>query len=309
MSEPAQSGVGVPTCYRHPDRETWIRCQRCERPICPDCMRDAAVGFQCPECVAEGARTTRAGQATYGGRRSHDPRQTTIALIAINLAVWVGVLLTGARSSWLADRLMLLPQGRCETGGGYYPGVDQASCATIPDTTWVDGLADGSWWMAVTHGFVHVDVWHIALNCLGLWVLGPPVEAALGRVRFLAVYLLSTLTAGATIFWLADPGGSTLGASGGVFGLMGALAVLALKVGGDLRGLLWLLGINLVFTVTFPGISWQGHLGGLLGGALGAAMIVWSPRGKHRGWWQAAGFAATAVLLAVAFATRAAMLS
>ncbi len=187
MSEPAPSGVGVPTCYRHPGRETWIRCQRCERPICPDCMRDAAVGFQCPDCVAEGARTTRAGQATYGGRRSHDPRQTTIALIAINLAVWVGGpahrrprLLAGrpadaAPAGPLRDRRRLLPRGR-----------PSPACATIPDTTWVDGLADGSWWMAVTHGFVHVDVWHIALNCLGLWVLGPPVEAALGRVRFLA---------------------------------------------------------------------------------------------------------------------------
>ncbi|WP_239456337.1 rhomboid family intramembrane serine protease [Nocardioides solisilvae] len=306
MNEPVPA-AGVPVCHRHPDREAHVRCQRCGRPICPDCMRDAAVGFQCPACVSEGARSTRTGLAAYGGRRSADPRRTSLGLIALNVAVWLAVMGTGARDSGLLARLMLLPRGRCTVegdAGSYYPGVEEARCFLAPDGVWSSGLSDGAWWMVVSHGFVHVDPFHLLLNCLGLWVLGPAVEAAFGRLRFLAVYLVATLAAGATIYWLADPAGSTLGASGGVFGLMGALAVLTLKVGGDLRGVATLLAVNVVFTLTFPGISWQGHLGGLVGGALAAALLIWSPRGPRRPLWQVAGFAAVAVLLAVAFVTR-----
>ncbi|QCC75988.1 B-box zinc finger protein [Nocardioides daphniae] len=94
--DPTQSSSGVPQCYRHPGRETYIRCQRCDRPICPECMRDAAVGFQCPSCVSEGAKQTRSGLTPFGGRRSSNPQTTTIGLIAVNVAVWVAVVATGA---------------------------------------------------------------------------------------------------------------------------------------------------------------------------------------------------------------------
>src|SRR5512143_4045936 len=99
MTGPQAPDPGVPACYRHPGRETYIRCQRCDRPICPDCMRDAAVGFQCPSCVAEGAKTTRSGRTAYGGLRPTDASRTSIAIIGINVAVWVAVLATGGSAS------------------------------------------------------------------------------------------------------------------------------------------------------------------------------------------------------------------
>ncbi|QCC78546.1 rhomboid family intramembrane serine protease [Nocardioides daphniae] len=112
--------------------------------------------------------------------------------------------------------------------GLWFPNAtDSALCSQVPGATWHPGLSDGALWQVLTHGFTHVDIWHIALNALGLWILGPPIEQVLGRWRFLAVYLLSTLAAGATVFAFADEQSSTLGASGGVFGLMGALLLIS----------------------------------------------------------------------------------
>ncbi len=130
MSEPAQPGA-VPTCYRHPDREAYIKCQRCGRVICPDCMRDSAVGFQCPECVKEGSRSTRSGRTAYGGLRPSNAGITSMVIIGINIAVWVAVLATGGRSSRLLDYLVLRPNGLC-----VIPGIgglrDQpAGCAAL----------------------------------------------------------------------------------------------------------------------------------------------------------------------------------
>ena len=284
MTDPT-APVGVPTCYRHPDRETYISCQRCGRPICPDCMRDAAVGFQCPHCVAEGAKSTRSGRAAYGGRRSADPTLTSKVLIGINAAVFLAVMLTGAGSSWLAARLYLTPLGRCWDGDftGYFPrATDAATCATGSGTQWVPGVADGAVWQLVTSAFLHTQVWHIGFNMLALWVLGPQLEAALGRTRFLALYLLSALAGSVCVYWLGSATSATLGASGAVFGLMGGLLVLALKVRGDVSGLLVWIGINVVITVVGRGfISWQGHLGGFVGGLLVAAAIVWAPRARR----------------------------
>ncbi|GGD11368.1 rhomboid family intramembrane serine protease [Nocardioides daphniae] len=297
----------MPQCYRHPGRETYIRCQRCDRPICPECMRDAAVGFQCPSCVSEGAKQTRSGLTPFGGRRSSNPQTTTIGLIAVNVAVWVAVVATGGASSWLAEKLMLTPVGRCISGeqGLWFPNAtDSALCSQVPGATWHPGLSDGALWQVLTHGFTHVDIWHIALNALGLWILGPPIEQVLGRWRFLAVYLLSTLAAGATVFAFADEQSSTLGASGGVFGLMGALLLISWRVGGDMRGLLMLLALNAFITLTVPGISWQGHLGGFVGGALATAAIVLAPKGKKRSSWQWLGLGVLTLLVAVAFAAR-----
>ena len=98
MSDPSTPPAGVPTCYRHPGRETHIRCQRCDRPICPDCMRDAAVGFQCPDCVAEGRKTTRAGRTAFGGLRPTNASATSAVLIALNAAVWFAITVTGGAS-------------------------------------------------------------------------------------------------------------------------------------------------------------------------------------------------------------------
>jgi membrane associated rhomboid family serine protease len=279
-------------CYRHTEREAHIRCQRCNRPICPDCMRPAAVGFQCPECVREGARTTRSGRTPYGGSRPGNPALTSQVLIAINVAVWIAILATGGNSSQLVKQLAIRPSSTL--GGIVYP---------------VPSVAQGDYWQLLTSTFTHVAVWHIGFNMLVLWVLGPQLELAVGRVRYLAIYLISGLAGSAAVMWLSDPIGLTLGASGAIFGLMGALLVIAIKVHGDVRGVATWIGVNLVLTfVLGAGISWQGHLGGLAGGALTGAVVVFAPR-EHRAAWQTAGLGAVAVLVLLASAARVAVLA
>jgi len=269
-------------CYRHPDRATYIRCQRCGRPICGDCMINAAVGFQCPECVAQGARETRQNQLPYGGTRSGNPAITSITLIGLNLAVWLAITLTGGGASRLVDVLALTPSGFCLSAAdptSWYPDAGAALCATMPDGWWHPGVGSGAYWQVLTSAFAHIEFMHLALNMLAVWFLGPTLESALGRTRFLAVYLLSALTASAVVLWLSPQASTTLGASGAVFGLIGALLVLAYKVRGDVRTVLLWLGINVVYTFFGPGsISWQGHLGGLAGGLVAAAVIAYAPR-------------------------------
>ena len=283
MTSPAQDSTqSPPTCFRHSDRETWIRCQRCDRPICPDCMRSAAVGFQCPDCVKEGSRTTRQARTPYGGTRVADPRITTYALIALNVAVFVGILATGGSGSALLDTFALLP--------------DSATTVRDGQVVLVEGVSDGSWWQVLTSVFTHVSVLHIGFNMMALYFLGPMLEAVLGRARFLAVYFVSGLVGSAAVMWFSEPFGQTIGASGAIFGLMGALAVLALKVGGQAQSVLGWIGINLVLTFTLSGISWQGHLGGLFGGIIMGAAMVYAPR-RHRSLVQ---WTVTGVMLALA---------
>lgn len=302
--------AGVPTCYRHPGRESHIRCQRCSRPICPDCMRDAAVGFQCPDCVAEGRRTTRQGRTAYGGLRPTNASVTTIVLIGINLAVWGLIQATGRYTSRLYELFALTPSGSCslDDGSGYYR-VPESVCATGRGVHWVDGVSDGAYWQLVTTMFTHVEVWHILLNMLALYMLGPQLENVLGRARFLALYLLSGFAGSVLVYWLAEPTGSTVGASTAVFGLMGALLVVAFKVGGNVQQILIWLGLNAVITFTLPNISWQGHLGGFLGGVVVAGILVYAPRGSPRTLFQVSGLVAVTALLALAVIARSASLT
>lgn len=277
-------------------------------------MRDAAVGFQCPSCVSEGSKQTRSGRTAYGGQRSANPALTSIALILSNVGVWLAILATGWHSSELIRRLALLPAGTCESSSEpsrYYPGAMEANCAvsTGGDGTWLSGVSDGAYWQLITSAFTHVDVWHIAFNMLALWVLGPQLEAAIGRVRFLALYLLSALAGSTAVYWLAAENGATLGASGATFGLMGALLVIAFKVGGDVRQIMTWIGINVVITVLGSQfISWQAHLGGLLGGMAIAAILVYAPR-TRRTQVQALGLVGLTALLAVLIVLRTASLA
>jgi membrane associated rhomboid family serine protease len=291
----------TPYCYRHPDRETHIRCQRCGRPICPDCMNQAAVGFQCPSCVKEGRKTTRQATAAYGGRPSANPALTSQILIAINVAVWLLISATGgARSEWL-QRFALMPMGRCERPGGmaYLPGLDEQQCAAMGQLHWVEGVASGAWWQVATSTFTHVQLMHIGFNMLALWFLGPQLEAVVGRARFLTIYFLSGLMGSVFVLWLAPAQTATVGASGAIFGLMGALLVVAVKIRADYSQILVWLGLNVMITIIGRGfISWQGHLGGLIGGVLVALVLVSVPR-RHRVAWQLSllGLVGAAVVL------------
>jgi membrane associated rhomboid family serine protease len=283
--------VGVPTCYRHSDRETWIRCQRCDRPICPDCMREASVGFQCPECVAEGRKTVRQARTAYGGQVSANPGAVSIALIGINVVVWVAIMATGRYGSKLYDN------------GAYYPFIDKASCHAGTTAHWANGVSDGAFWQLLTSMFTHVEPWHLGFNMLALWVLGPQLEAILGRGRYLALYLLSGLAGSVAVYWLAGEQTTTVGASGAVFGLMGALVVVGLKLGANVQSLLVWIGINVVLTFTLSNVSWQGHFGGLAGGAAIAAVLVYAPK-ERRTAVQAAGLSVIGVVLVAATVLR-----
>ena len=317
MSEPSTPATGVPVCYRHPGRETYIHCQRCGRPICPDCMRDAAVGFQCPECIAEGRRTVRTPRTRFGGLAtglaSGRASLTSLVLIGINVAVWLLITATGGNRSRLLGWLELLPQGRCTPGaassGMFFPWVhSEAVCSTVSGH-WVPGVADGAYWQLLTSAFTHVALMHIAFNMLALYILGPQLELAVGRARFLAIYLISALTGSAAVYWLAPVYQSTVGASGAVFGLMGALLVVALTVRADVQGILVWIGINFLLTVSVSGISWQGHLGGFVGGTLVAAVLALAPRGPRRTAYQVAGMTAVAALAVAAIVLRTAALA
>ena len=283
MTQPSdgQAATGVPTCYRHTGRETWIRCQRCDKSICPDCMRDAAVGFQCPDCVKEANKGSRQNRAMYGGERSADPRLTSYVLIGINAVVWLAIAATGGNSSRLADLLALRANGACSPGDGFLYDIEQQVCAATGGT-FLPGVADGAWWQLMTSVFTHVAIWHVAMNMFALFVFGPALEAIIGRVRFLAVYVVSGLSSSVLVLFLSSQYGSTVGASGALFGLLGALLVVAKKARLNSQWLMQNLVVAVVITVVgWRLISWQGHLGGFLGGVVAAAIIAYAPKSSR----------------------------
>jgi membrane associated rhomboid family serine protease len=297
---------GSMTCYRHVGVAAGVVCTRCHRPICPNCMVDAAVGFQCPECTKEGARQMRQGLLPYGGYPSRDPRLTSIVLIIINTVIW----LAASRSS-LGNHLGLAPRGVCLAANdpsSYYPGALKASCIANGDN-WVDGVASGAWWQVVTSVFTHLTFIHLAVNMVSLFIIGPILERVMGRVRFLAVYAISGLAGSATVMWLTSPEVSTVGASGALFGLMGAILLLSYKAKGNYKQVLIVLGANIAYTLFYVGtISWQGHFGGLVGGLLTGWIIAYAPR-ERRTQIQLYGLSAVTVVALAAIVARAVMLA
>src|SRR5215218_3598010 len=231
-------------CYRHPKRETGVRCSNCGRPICPDCMTSTSVGMRCPECARQGRTRVRTMRSV-----SDEPTLTYV-LIGINVLVGIGSLLGGGAG---ADSSSLTDDG----------GVSQHF------------IADGEYWRLLTAGFLHAGPFHLLTNMFALWILGSMVEPALGRWRFALMYFVSLLC-GSFGALLLSPDDLTVGASGAVFGLMAAAAVLARSRGFSLMesGLgLWI-GLNLLITFTIPNISIGGHLGGLVGGGIAALLLV-----------------------------------
>lgn len=276
---------GPPGCYRHPDRATGISCTRCERPICPECMVSASVGFQCPDCVRSGSGTGSAPESMRprtiaGGVVSSDPRLVTKILLGVNVALWVAVMVVGQD---LLRRLDLF--GLAMTPSG------------------VEGVAEGQYYRLLSATFLHEEPMHIAFNMLALWWLGGPLEAALGRARYVALYVLSGLGGSALAYLLAAANQPSLGASGAVFGLLGATAVLMRRLQQDLRPVLILLVLNLIFTFTWGGISWQAHVGGLVTGAAVAFGMVHAPRG-HRVLVQRATCAVALLVIVAVVAVR-----
>jgi len=262
------------TCFRHPGREAGRRCTRCGRAACSECLVQAQVGSHCVEC-AKAAKPTVATRARFWNARQ--PTLVTYALMAMNIAVFVYL---GVRDP--------------ETLGGSLRS-DQAD--------WVlfgPAVEDGEWYRLVSSGFLHFGIIHIAFNMLLLFQLGQMLEPAVGRIRFALVYFAGLLGGAAGVL-LLDPLAATGGASGAVFGLMGA-AFIGLRQRGInpfSTGIGTTLVLNLLITFTIPGISIGGHLGGVVGGAL-AGLVVLAPNWKGVPRWTTYAAPAAVIVLAVA---------
>ncbi len=248
MSEPL-------TCYRHPDRETGVSCSECGRGLCPDCMRFAPVGIRCPEHAGEATGPARVVQRVQG-RSARGPGFVARGLVGLNVLVYLAQLAQGAPMSG--------------NGGSIYTN----------GVLFGPFVADGDWWRLLTAAFLHYGPVHLGMNMLVLWLFGPPLENALGSARFLLLYLVGGLagSAGALLF---TPTSATVGASGAIFALFGAMLVLERQgtfvFGGSVVPLLV---INFAFTILVPGISIGGHLGGFVGGAV--AMLALSRLGTRK---------------------------
>ncbi len=239
----------------------------------------AAVGFHCPECVSEGRRTTRATRTIYGGkvRPGEQPGLITKALIAVNVVFFIitvasgGGLVSGNGSSSIYDHLALIP-----------PAV-----------------ADGEWWRLFSSAFLHFGIFHIGFNMYALWALGPMLEAVMGKLRFLVLYLLAGVGGGLLSVAIGPLNETAAGASGAIYGLFAALYLVARHRNFDTQPIVVTIVFNRVITFTIPNIDWRGHVGGLITGAAVAAVIAFAPRGPRRGAMQAAGVVGVCALLTI----------
>ncbi|MBM0202762.1 rhomboid family intramembrane serine protease [Micromonospora sp. STR1s_5] len=302
----SESPPTTPVCYRHPGRETYVRCTRCDRPICPDCMREASVGHQCPECVNEGRRSVRPARTAFGGGTAGRHGYVTKALIAVNV-LFLLASIASARG------------GDAAVGGSGFGGLMGGSTpltewgavlgrAYLPDYT-LGGIAEGQWYRLVTAMFLHYGVLHLLLNMWALWVLGRSLEANLGRVRFAALYLIAGLGGNVAAYLFSSPRAATVGASTAVFGLFAALIIIERRLGRDISRIIPILVINLVFTLAVPGISIPGHLGGLVVGALMALVLAYAPRSRRTLVQVAGGAIILLILLALVLFRTAALLT
>ena len=286
MSEPSPYEA-EPVCPRHPDRVSYVRCQRCGRPTCPECQRPAAVGVQCLDCVREGQKSMRMPRTQFGAKVTPGGRPiVTMTIIGICAAVWL---------------------------------VQKASPTFSTALEFWPPAARSEPWRFLTSAFEHSpgQILHILFNMYALWILGQYLEPMLGRLRFAALYLICAIGGSVGYLWLTSPqldqaSGSyfwtpVVGASGAVFGLFGALLVLNRHLGRSSGPILGVIAINAVIGFVVPGIAWQAHAGGLLTGiALAALITATAPQSRRR--LQLPALAAVLVLLAVAATARYAIL-
>ncbi|MFC4373691.1 rhomboid family intramembrane serine protease [Nocardia halotolerans] len=280
------SNPPTPSCVRHPDRPTGLACTRCGRPACPECLRPAAVGQHCVDCVRQGQRDVRQARTVGGGPVGVAVPYVTYGLIAINVLVYV---LTAAQAGDPMDNFR--------------------GSALFGDFVLVPLLvADGQWWRLLGSGFLHYGAIHLLVNMFALYIVGRDLEKVLGRVRYGCVYLLSLLGGSAAVMLLSDPITATAGASGAVYGLFGAVTVTLIRLRQSPTPMLVVIGVNVLISVSLPGISLWGHLGGLAAGTLSALGILFAPAwlsartpeaARRIGWACLGGVAALCLLVAV----------
>jgi membrane associated rhomboid family serine protease len=285
-------------CYRHPDRETGLSCSECDRPICYECMTPAPVGLRCPEHSGkpQGIRkVTTAAERAVTGSTSRRINLLTTVLIGVNVAVYALELALGARTlsgtgNWIFQHGVLVKDGIYD-GRDIFVPVD-SSFATV-------GVAHDEWWRLMSAAFLHYGPFHLAMNMYSLYFAGSILEQLIGRWRFALLYLVSGLAGSAgALYW--SPNSMTVGASGAIFGVLGALLILerrgSIATGGQVLGLII---INLIITFTFSSfISVGGHVGGLVGGI--ALMFAFA--NFRRSWQASVGAAAGVAVLAVLLA-------
>ncbi|QLD11916.1 rhomboid family intramembrane serine protease [Microbacterium oleivorans] len=269
-------------CYRHPDRQSFVLCQRCLRTICAECQTPMPVGVICPECLRDqqknsGAPRPRRPPRVLRAVRADDSRPlVTYGIIALTFFSFVV---------------------------GFIPGVGSL-LALLPPLLYPEFTGTFQPWRLFTVLLVHSGFWHVGLNMLALWMLGRSLEPMLGRARFLWLYLLGGL-GGSVAVVLFGFTSTVVGASGAIFGLFGALLVIGRHIGANITGIAVVLGINLVITflplltTAFGGsaavqVSWQAHVGGLAVGALVGSIFARTRTLTRRSWqpWLLGGTAA-----------------
>lgn len=264
-------------------------------------MTPASVGFQCPECLAEGRSSVRTPRTSWASTFRMSGAPVTLTLIGINLVVFL--LVQVVSTSVLYD-LMLHARSFCNVPGGYIPlGSDQLSVCAVHGGTLSRGVADGAYWQLLTSVFTHQQLLHVALNMFSLWMIGPLLEVGLGRARYLITYLLCGLAGSALVYWAASTITPTLGASGAIFGLLGALIVLFARRGLQIQQLVIVAVLNFVLTFSNSSISWQAHVGGFVAGLAIGAVFAYTPGIRRRG-LQWAGIAAVGAVVVVAVVVR-----
>ncbi|HEY9437062.1 MAG TPA: rhomboid family intramembrane serine protease [Streptomyces sp.] len=295
-------------CYRHPSYETYVRCTRCDRYICPDCMREAPVGHHCVECVKEGQRSVRRARSIFGGAvPTAAAPYVTYTLMALNIIAYVVEVvrpLTVDRFGTLGALLLDSDGGRYYYRGGTAYGYDLV------------GVAGGEWYRLVTGAFLHLapdnsfGVMHLVFNMFALWSLGRVVEGQLGRARYLALYLLSAVGGSVLVYVLASPNDTTVGASGAIFGLAASFYVINRRLGRDMRAVnQFMAGFLLWMVISAALTSWQGHLGGLLTGGLVTYVLAYAPAKLRTSAVQIAAGAVLLGLLAAVVVARTAALT
>jgi len=259
------SGLIMETCYRHPRVVTGVHCTRCGRPICPECMNPAPVGYQCPDCVAEARRTAprrRVRVRFLVGR----PGSITTSLLVINVVMFViETIMGGSGSLFEGPNILKLYQ----LGGLYPPAI----------------ALSHQYWRLITPMFLHAGLIHLAFNSYALYLLGFLVEDAFGKPRFLAIYFISGFLASVTSFTFGPYLQVGVGASGAIFGLLGAWVAFNYRrrtsamASANLRWALMLIGLNVILGLSIRGIDWRAHLGGLVAGILvGGVLEGFGPR-------------------------------
>lgn len=265
-------------CVRHPDRPTGLACSRCGRPACPECLQPAAVGQHCVDCVRAGNASVRRARTVAGARSGSTFGLVTYVLIGLNVLAYLA---TALQSRSVMDNTSDSSLFR--------------AWALFPPS-----VATGDLERLLGSGFLHIGPIHLLVNMFALYIIGRDVEAILGRARYIAVYVVSLLGGSSSVMVLEAPISVTAGASGAIFGLLGAQAVILLKLKRSPTPVLVIIGLNVVISISLPGISLWGHMGGLVAGALATAGILFLPGSTRKpmvGWLAVAGVAVLALVV------------